>query len=76
MLGASVRDVAGSRPLGLAWRGMARRNAQAGGIFLMIAILAGSVWGLARGEPMLGVLSGTALGIAAAILMWLVDRRR
>ena len=55
---------------------MARRNAQAGGIFLMVAILAGSVWGLARGEPMLGILAGTALGVLAAVLMWLVDRRR
>ncbi len=42
----------------------------------MIGILAGLIWGVARGEPMLGILSGTALGIAAAVLLWLVDRRR
>jgi hypothetical protein len=55
---------------------MARRNAQAGGIFLTIGILAGAVWGVAAGEPMKGVLAGTALGIAAAVLLWLLDRRR
>ena len=60
----------------LAWRGMAQRNAKAGGIFLMVGILAGFAWGVARGEPMLGILAGTALGIAAALLLWLVDRRR
>lgn len=55
---------------------MARRNAQAGGIFLTVGILAGLAWGAARGQPMLGILAGTALGIAAAVLLWLVDRRR
>ena len=59
----------------LAWRAMAKRNARAGGIFLMAGILGGLAWGLASGEPMLGVLAGTALGIAAAVLLWLVDRR-
>ena len=55
---------------------MARRNTLSGGIFLMIGILAGSVWGVAAGEPMKGVLIGTGLGIAAALLLWLLDRRR
>ena len=67
---------AGSLAARLAWRGMAQRNARAGGIFLMIGILAGLAWGMARGEPMLGILAGTALGIAAAVLLWLIDRRR
>ena len=68
--------MAGSASARLAWRGMARRNARAGGIFLMAGILAGFAWGVASGEPMLGILAGTALGIAAAVLLWLVDRRR
>lgn len=55
---------------------MARRNAQAGGIFLMVGILGGSAWGVATGQSMLGVLVGTALGVAAAVLLWLLDRRR
>ncbi len=55
---------------------MASRNARSGGIFLTIGILAGCGWGLAVGTPMKGVLIGTGLGIAAALLLWLLDRRR
>ena len=55
---------------------MVQRNARAGGIFLTVGILAGLAWGVASGEPMLGILAGTAFGIAAALLLWLVDRRR
>ena len=55
---------------------MARRNARAGGIYLMILILGGFAWGVATGQAMLGVLAGTALGVAAALLFWLLDRRR
>jgi hypothetical protein len=54
---------------------MARRNAQSGGIFLTIGILAGFGWGLATGDAMAGVLIGTGLGATAALLIWLVDRR-
>ena len=59
----------------LPWRRMARRNARAGGIFLTIGILAGFVWGIAAGNPMKGILIGTALGALAALLLWLLDRR-
>ena len=55
---------------------MARRNARSGGIFLVIGILGGLAWGVASGNAMLGVLAGTGAGIAAAVLLWLVDRRR
>ena len=55
---------------------MATRNTRSGGIFLTIAILAGTVWGVATGAPMKGVLVGTGLGIAAVLLVWLFDRRR
>ena len=48
----------------------------AGGIFLTVGILAGFGWGIAVGEPMIGVLAGTAIGVAAAVLLWLLDRRR
>ena len=54
---------------------MARRNARAGGIFLTIGILAGLGWGIAAGNPMKGILIGTALGALAALLLWLLDRR-
>ncbi|MBA3510554.1 hypothetical protein [Sphingomonas sp.] len=55
---------------------MARRNARAGGIFLTIGILAGFGLGAAAGNPMKGILVGTALGAVAAAVLWLVDRRR
>lgn len=55
---------------------MARRNALSGGIFVTLGILGGFAWGVASGEPMLGILAGTALGAVAAVLLWLLDRRR
>ncbi|MCA1654360.1 MAG: hypothetical protein ABR588_08980 [Sphingomicrobium sp.] len=48
----------------------------AGGLFLMLAILIGSLWGVIVGAPMLGVLRGTGIGILIAIAVWLIDRRR
>lgn len=48
----------------------------AGGCFLTLFILAGFVAGLAIGNPMKGVLGGTAIGAALAGAMWLIDRRR
>ena len=60
------------------WHGrrMVRRTPMAGGFFLMAAIVGGGVWGIAIGNPMLGLLIGTGVGIAIAVLVWLVDRGR
>ncbi len=66
----------GLAPASLAWRGMARRNARAGGIYLMMGILGGFALGAVTGQTMVGALAGTALGIAGALLVWLLDRRR
>jgi len=55
---------------------MAQRTTRAGGFFLTVCILGGLVAGVAIGDPMLGVLIGTAAGIVLALAMWLVDRRR
>ena len=52
-----------------------RNTTRAGGCFLTLCILAGFPLGLAIGNPMKGVLIGTAVGIALAVLLWLVDRR-
>ena len=57
-------------------RRMQRRTTQAGGCFLAIFILSGFVYGLIIQNPMKGVLIGTGLGIALAVLVWLVDRMR
>ncbi len=49
---------------------------KAGGFFWMAAILIGTAWGLAAGNPMAGVLIGTGVGAGLAILVWLADRVR
>lgn len=48
----------------------------AGGFFLMAAILGGTAWGIWIGNPMLGLLIGTGVGLTIAVLVWLVDRLR
>ena len=53
-----------------------RPTAKAGGCFLTFCILAGFVVGLASGNPMKGVLLGTGIGAALAVLLWLIDRRQ
>jgi hypothetical protein len=55
---------------------MTSRNTRAGGCFLTVCILAGFVAGLAINNPMKGVLIGTGIGIALAVLLWLIDRRK
>ena len=55
---------------------MAKRATQAGGCFLTICILGGFIAGIMIGNPMKGVLIGTATGAALALLTWLIDRWR
>jgi hypothetical protein len=51
-------------------------STRAGGCFLTLCILAGFPLGLAIGNPMKGILIGTGIGIAVAVIVWLVDSRR
>jgi len=55
---------------------MASNTTRAGGCFLTTCILAGFVVGFLIGNPMKGVLIGTAAGAAIAVLVWLIDRWR
>lgn len=55
---------------------MASNSARSGGCFLAVCILGGTVAGIAIGNPMKGVLIGTGIGIAIAVLWWLADLRR
>jgi hypothetical protein len=55
---------------------MASRTTRAGGCFLTLCILGGFPLGLAIGNPMKGILIGTGVGAALALVLWLVDRRR
>ena len=55
---------------------MIDRKPLAGGCFLTLCILLGFPLGLAIGNPMKGILIGTAAGIALAVTVWLIDGRR
>lgn len=55
--------------------GNRKQSPRAGGAILAGAILAGVIGGLIAGEPSIGFLVGTAVGVLAAILLWLQDRR-
>jgi hypothetical protein len=52
------------------------RNALAGGIFLFLGPVIGALYGIGRGEPILWMLYGFGLGVALALVIWLVDKRR
>lgn len=53
---------------------MRRTNSKAGGFFIAVGALAGFGFGLAAGDPFGYAVIGTAIGIAIAFLVWLVDR--
>lgn len=53
----------------------APRRPRSAGMFLALSIIAGVVIGTLRGEPSAGFLIGLGVGIAIAVLVWLVDRR-
>ena len=55
---------------------MTSNSARSGGCFLAACILGGTIAGIAIGNPMKGVLIGTGIGIAAAVLLWLADLSR
>lgn len=55
---------------------MKTRSTNAGGFFLILAILAGFAVGAMRGDVVKWTVLGTLAGIVLAILVWLIDRRR
>ena len=57
-------------------RAMEARSPQAGGCLLIACIFIGVFVGMTRGEPSVGFLIGTAFGVAAAVAVWLLDRRK
>jgi hypothetical protein len=48
----------------------------AGGCLIAGAVVVGAIAGAVLGQPTIGVLAGTALGVAGALIVWLRDRRR
>ena len=55
--------------------GRSNRPARAGGSILAGCIIAGVIGGVILGQPSIGFLAGTGIGVAVAILLWLKDRR-
>lgn len=54
----------------------APRTPMAGGFILAIALIAGVVIGMAKGEASMGFIGGLAVGLAGLLIVWLMDRRR
>lgn len=48
---------------------------RAGGAILAAAIIAGVVGGVIVGQPSIGALVGTGVGIAVALILWARDRK-
>jgi hypothetical protein len=48
----------------------------AGGFFILVALIIGSIIGIIYNEPSMGMVGGLATGIAIAVAIWLIDRRR
>lgn len=55
---------------------MERKPRAAGGLFVLLGFIAGVFIGSAKGEPIIGALSGIGLGLALAALVWRQDLRR
>ncbi len=51
-------------------------GARAAGSILAIAIIAGAVAGSIAGQPSIGVIGGTAIGLLLLLVHWLSERRR
>ena len=52
-----------------------RKHPVAGGALLAGSILLGVAAGIVAGQPSIGFLAGLGAGTAAALLLWLRDRR-
>ena len=55
--------------------GPSNTGSRAGGSILAGCIIAGVIGGVILGQPSIGFLVGTGIGVAIAILLWLKDRR-
>jgi hypothetical protein len=53
-----------------------RDGPKAGGFLLAMSILGGALIGTLEGEPSVGVIAGTGVGVAIALALWWTDRAR
>lgn len=52
------------------------RPSRSGGFLLALSIIVGAVAGIWLGQPSIGFLVGTGVGVLLLALVWLTDRRR
>ena len=53
-----------------------RRNPLSGGFAIGVGAMVGGFWGVANSQAILGLASGIGIGVAVALVVWVVDRRR
>ncbi|WP_273462938.1 hypothetical protein [Sandarakinorhabdus limnophila] len=54
---------------------VSRPPKRGGGIFIAFGLVAGAVGGMLAGQPSVGLLAGLGVGLLAAILLAVRDRR-
>lgn len=52
------------------------RNPMAGGFLLAVSLIAGVLFGAARGQASLGFVGGLGIGLVLVAAVWLIDRVR
>jgi hypothetical protein len=52
------------------------RNSSAGGVLVALGAIIGSIVGLIERQPTIYFLIGLGVGSLAAVMIWLMDRRR
>ena len=53
-----------------------RRTTMAGGVFFAFGVIAGVIIGTLYGQPSIGMIAGSGVGLLLVLLVWLIDRRR
>ncbi len=52
-----------------------KRNPVSGGFAIGLSAMIGGFWGVANSQAILGLAGGIGIGVAIAVVVWLVDRR-
>jgi hypothetical protein len=48
----------------------------AGGFFIFVGLIIGSIVGIAYNQPSLGMMGGFGAGAGIALAIWLIDRKK